>query len=72
MACSEIFGFSRNHFEQHLYPLPLYDDRVDDGRAAGSTRVLKKQSPVRAAAADTPGTIRPVSTFIFLLSKDVF
>lgn len=64
MACSEFFGPSRNSFEPRPFPPPLCDDRVDDGRAAGSTRVLKKQSPVRASAADTPGTMRPVSTLI--------
>lgn len=58
MLYSESFGPSRHHFEQRPPPPPLYDDRVD---AAGSTRVLKKQSPVRASAADTPGTISPVS-----------
>lgn len=56
MVYSDFFGSPRNTFDQRSLPPPPHDDR----RVVEPTRVLKKQNPVRASAADI--SIRPVST----------
>jgi len=70
MACAEFFGFARNPSQRPL-PTPSHDDSADERYHAGSTRVLRKQSPVKVSATDTRGMITPVSSpFSFSLDTD--
>ena len=71
MACAEFFGLARYPSPQRpLPPLP-YGARVDETCGTASTRVLKKQNPVRAAPADTRGAAGPVSCSTFITDYPV-
>lgn len=55
MTCAEFFGFARSPSQPRPLLAPPDEDRFDETCGTVSTRVLRKQSHVKGAAADTRG-----------------